>query len=105
MLYPNWVSGQTPNTVVSLEAVVDHIDHICRLAENSRNVGIGSDLDGGFGKEQCPHDLDAIADLQRIPDILKKRRYAPEDVRNIMHRNWLQLFRRSWSGTKWKYQR
>jgi membrane dipeptidase len=97
MLYPGWTKGKTPNTVVSMEAVVDQMDHIRRLAGDSRNTAIGSDLDGGFGKEQCPHDLDTIADLQKIPHILKKRGYDEEDVENIMWRNWLRLFRKAWS--------
>lgn len=97
MLYPGWVKDETPNTVVSLEAVVDQMDHIRQLAGNSRNIAIGSDLDGGFGKEQCPHDLDTIADLQRIPKLLKKRGYTEKDIRNIMHGNWLRIFRQAWS--------
>jgi len=97
MLYPEWVKGKTPNTVVSMEAVADQIDHICRLAGNTRHVAIGSDLDGGFGKEQCPHDLDTIADLQKIPKLLKGRGYGDEDIRRIMHGNWLRIFHDAWS--------
>lgn len=97
MLYPGWVKGKTPNTVVGMEAAVDHVDHLHELAGDSRNVGIGSDLDGGFGKDQCPHDLDTIADLQKIPDMLKRRGYADEDVENVVWRNWLRLFRKAWS--------
>jgi len=96
MIYPGWVKGKTPNTVVSLEAVTDHIDYVCRLAGNSRHVAIGSDLDGGYGKEQCPHDLDTIADLQKIPNILVKRGYGEEDIRWIMHGNWLRLLHAAW---------
>ena len=42
---------------VSLEQVVDHIDHICQITGNCNHVGIGTDLDGAFGKEQSPKDL------------------------------------------------
>jgi membrane dipeptidase len=97
MLYPGWLKGKTPNTAVSMEAVVDQMDHIRRLSRDSRNIAIGSDLDGGFGKEQCPHDLDTIADLQKISNLLKKRGYNEEYVTNIMWRNWLNLFREVWS--------
>jgi microsomal dipeptidase-like Zn-dependent dipeptidase len=77
-------------------SIADHIDHICRLSGNTRHAAIGSDLDGGFGKEQCP-DLDTIADLQNVPELLRKRGYSEEDVRQVMHGNWLQLLRRTWS--------
>ena len=95
MLYPGWIKGKTPNNVVSLEAVADQMDHIRQLAGNSQNIAIGSDLDGGFGKEQCPHDLDTIADLQKIPQILKKRGYPEEDIENVLSRNWLRIFRQA----------
>jgi len=98
MLYPGWVSGETPNTVVTLEAVVDHIDHVCQLAGNSSHSAIGSDLDGGFGTEQSPCDLDTIADLQKIPNLLRKRGYKESDIEGIMHGNWLRFFERAWNG-------
>ena len=46
---------------------------------DARHVGIGSDLDGGYGSEQTPADLDTIADLRKLPDLLHKRGYAEED--------------------------
>lgn len=96
MLYPGWVAGQTPSSVVSLENVIDHIDHVCQLAGNTQHAAIGSDLDGGFGREQSPGDLDTIADLQKIPLLLKKRGYAEADVEAILHGNWLRVFRKAW---------
>ena len=56
----------------NLERSIDHIDHICQLAGNTNHVGIGSDLDGAFGKEQCPSDLETIADLAKISFIITK---------------------------------
>jgi membrane dipeptidase len=97
MLYPGWVPGRTPNTVISLESVVDHIDHVCQLAGNVCHAAIGSDLDGGYGREQSPHDLDTIADLQNIAGILRRRGYRESDVEAIMHGNWLELFQKAWT--------
>jgi len=99
MLAPNWVRGKsTPEGMgVTLESVVDHIDHICQLAGNSKHAAIGSDLDGAFGTEQSPADLDTIADLQTIPVILQKRGYTEEDIKHIMHHNWIDFLRRTWS--------
>jgi membrane dipeptidase len=95
MLYPPFVVGETPNTVVSLETVVDHIDHICQLAGNTRHVAIGSDLDGEFGTEQTPHDVDTIADLQQLTTVLALRGYTKTDIEGIMHGNWLRIFKRA----------
>jgi membrane dipeptidase len=98
MLVPNWIRGQsTPQQMnCSLEKVIDHIDHICQVAGNTNHVAIGSDLDGAFGKEQCPYDLETIADLQKIHLLLKKRGYTVEDIANIMHGNWLKFLRKTW---------
>ena len=64
MLAPGWIRGQTSREVVRLEAVADHIDHVCQLAGYGRHAAIGSDLDGGFGTEQTPVGMDRISDLQ-----------------------------------------
>lgn len=100
MMVPGWVRGQsTPEGMrCDLAKVIDHLDHICQLAGNARHVGMGSDLDGAFGKEQSPYDLDTIADLQKIPDLLRQRGYTEEDVINIMHGNWLRFLRDAWKG-------
>ena len=99
MLVPHWVRGKsTPQGMdVTLERMVHHIDHICQLAGNALHVGIGTDLDGAFGKEQCPTDLDTISDLQKVPQLLKNRGYAQEDIENIMYQNFINFLRRAWA--------
>jgi membrane dipeptidase len=98
MLVPDWIRGEsTPQQMnCNLEKVADHIDHICQLAGNVNHVAIGSDLDGAFGKEQCPYDLETIADLQKIQPLLKNRGYSAEDISKVMHGNWLKFLRRAW---------
>lgn len=91
MLQPDWVRGVTTNENVTLEAVADQIDHVCQIAGNARHAAIGTDLDGGYGIEQCPRDLDTIADVQKIADLLRKRGYGEDDVALVMHGNWLRL--------------
>ena len=78
---------------VMMHEIVDHIDHICQLAGSARHCAIGSDLDGGFGREQSPRDLDTIADLQKMAGLLKDRGYSPDDVAGILHGNWLRFLR------------
>jgi len=96
MIRPGWVRGAKDNPQVMMAHVVDHIDHVCQLAGNSQHAAIGSDLDGGFGREQSPSDLDTIADLQKVSEILSKRGYTEENIASIMHGNWLRLLRRAW---------
>ena len=96
MLRPGWTRGAKDNERVTLAHVADHIDHICQLAGNSKHAALGSDLDGGFGREQSPSELDTIADLQRVAEILSKRGYSDIDIAAIMHGNWLRLLRKAW---------
>jgi membrane dipeptidase len=98
MLYPGWIKGETSPQVVSLDAVAEQIDHVCQVAGSARHAAIGSDLDGGYGTEQCPRDLDTIADLQKIPQLLSRRGYKGTDVEAIMHGNWLRFFQESWKA-------
>ncbi len=96
MIVPGWQRGVSlPEPMhCSMERIVDHIDHICQIAGNTLHVGMGTDLDGGYGREQSPYDLDTIADLQRFPDLLQRRGYTQQDITNIMHGNWLRFLRR-----------
>jgi membrane dipeptidase len=98
MMIPGWVKGKTTpqQTGLKLERIVDHIDHICQLAGNALHCGIGSDLDGAFGREQSPGDLDTIADLARIADLLGARRYSSADIERIMSGNFVDFLRRNW---------
>jgi membrane dipeptidase len=98
MLVPGWVRGKTtPQSAgVTLEHFVDHIDHVCQLAGNARHAGIGSDLDGAFGREQTPADLDTIGDLAKVPGLLAKRGYSPNDIESIMSGNFINFFRSAW---------
>jgi membrane dipeptidase len=97
MLHPNYIAGQTDNLSISMERVIDHIDHVCRIAGNTGLSAIGSDLDGGFGTEQSPRELNTIVDLQIIPELLRKRGYKETDIEGIMHGNWLRFFQKAWA--------
>jgi membrane dipeptidase len=98
MIVPGWIRGEsTPQkTGCGLERLIDHMDHICQVAGNALHIGIGSDLDGAFGKEQSPVEIETIADLGKIPSLLKKRGYSDTDIENVMHGNWLRFLRKAW---------
>jgi len=81
-----------PKEAVTFAHVADHIDHICQLTGGAAHVAIGSDADGGFGAEHMPADLDTVADMLRLGDVLTGRGYGPGDVGLILHGNWLNFF-------------
>jgi membrane dipeptidase len=99
MMVPGWLRGvSTPKEMnCNMDVMVDHIDHICQIAGNALHVGMGTDLDGAFGREQCPYDLETIADLQKVPALLKQRGYTDDDINNMMHGNWLRFLRNAWA--------
>jgi len=92
MVIPDWKKGETPRSAVTLDHVVDHIDHICQMAGNHRHVAIGTDLDGGFGTSQVPEGIETIADLQKMTAVLERRGYTAEAIDAIFHNNWLRFF-------------
>ena len=98
MIVPHWIRGKSNplERHVTLDSILDHLDHICQIAGNANHVAMGTDLDGGFGKEQCPSDLETIADLRKIPALLANRGYSASDIDDIMSGNWLQFLRRAW---------
>ena len=71
-----------------MDKICEHIDHICQIAGNAKHVGIGTDLDGGYGTEQTPMDLDSIADLVTLAEPLarprlQRRRYRWHLLRQL----------------------
>lgn len=99
MMVPDWQRGlSTPlDRNCSLQTLFQHMDHICQLAGNTHHIGIGSDLDGAFGKEQTPYDLEDISDLSKMPIIFSNAGYSTSDIKNIMSDNWLRFLRKAWS--------
>ncbi len=79
---------------VPLDTFIAHIDHICQLAGNAEHAGIGSDLDGGFGLQSIPPELDSTADLQLIASKLLERGYSESDAANVLGGNWLRFLRK-----------
>ena len=96
-LKPGWRNGDS-NDSTNLADMVAHIDHICQIAGTSSHVGIGSDLDGGVGREGFAHDLDTIADLQKVGVLLAGRGYTGGDVSAIMHGNWVRFLKHAWGA-------
>ena len=97
MMVPDWINGESDPKArgVTLKLMINNIDHICQLAGNSLHAGIGSDLDGAFGKEQCPYDLETIADLQKVPDMLSEIGYSESDIQNVMSENLIRFLRKN----------
>ncbi len=102
MMVPGWQRGKTtPQSAgLHLEKIAEHLDHYCQIAGNARHVGLGTDLDGCFGTEQTPQDLESIACLQKLPGLLSARGYSEADISGVMSGNFLRHLRRAWGGAE-----
>jgi membrane dipeptidase len=81
-----WLTDRS--IAVSVEVHVRrHVAHIAAVAGWAA-VGIGSDLDGGFGRNESPAEIDTIADLSTIGSV------APAEHRSaLLGENWLNFLR------------
>jgi membrane dipeptidase len=86
-------SRTDPKQSVTVADVIAHIDHICQLLGDAEHVGIGSDLDGGVGREDIPAEMDTVADLKVLAPALAERGYGEAEIANIMGGNWLRRLR------------
>jgi membrane dipeptidase len=92
MLEEGLVRGQTIPSV-TLERAVDQIEYVIGLAGGScRHIGLGTDLDGGYGNEQTPQDLKKYRDVQQLVSIMQNRGFGDADIQAVFHGNWLRFF-------------
>ena len=77
-----------PLPPVPYTVIVDHIDHIAKVA-GVESVGIGSDFDG-IGA--TPEGMEDVSKLPAIRAELRRRGYSESDVRKIMGENFMRVF-------------
>lgn len=92
MLCDGWQAGVTEPEQAALRHVAEHIDHVCQLAGDSEHVGIGSDLDGGFGADDSPMEIETYRDMTRLGATLADRGFRDEDIARIFSGNWLRYW-------------
>jgi membrane dipeptidase len=76
----------------TLADVTSHIKHICNIAGSAAHVGLGTDMDGGLGREQIPIEIETSADLPRVADALSAAAFNDKDIAAIMGENWARFF-------------
>jgi membrane dipeptidase len=82
----------------NLGDLVEHIRHMCDLIGDAKHVGIGTDMDGGFGMEHIPEEIRTSADLGNISDALRAAGFSAADIEGVMGGNWVKFFRENLSG-------
>jgi len=77
----------------NLNDLLRHMRHVCDLAGNAKHVAIGTDMDGGFGREEIPEEIPSAGELPRVAEFLGKQGFSAQDVKGIMGGNWVRFFR------------
>ncbi|MBO6505988.1 MAG: dipeptidase [Kordiimonadaceae bacterium] len=80
----------TPYPYATLEQVLDHFDHVVRIA-GINHVGIGSDYDG-VG-DSLPIGLKDVSSYPALAEGLLRRGYSEEDVKKVLSGNVLRVWR------------
>jgi membrane dipeptidase len=75
-----------------LDDVVRHTLHLARAAGGAEHIGLGTDLDGGFGAKDAA--LSNLAELKTLR-VQLRRHFSAAQVEGIMGTNWLEFLSRS----------
>jgi membrane dipeptidase len=81
---------ENPIPAGTIHDVVDHIDHIVKIA-GVDHVGLGSDYDG---IPTCPKQLEDVSTYPFLTQELLNRGYKPEDIKKILGGNMMRVFGR-----------
>jgi membrane dipeptidase len=76
----------------TLADVALHARHICDLTGSAHHVAIGTDMDGGLGRDEIPVEIQTSSDLHRTAFALSSAGFNDEDVTAIMGGNWMNFF-------------
>ena len=82
------INEKYPAPAATVDHVIDHIDHIIKIA-GIDHVGIGCDCDGGGG-------IEGVFDAREVMNItigLVKRGYSEEEVEKIWGGNLIRVFK------------
>ncbi|MEM6550817.1 MAG: membrane dipeptidase [Planctomycetota bacterium] len=82
----------SPKSDVTLADFAAHARHIADLTGTHRHLALGSDLDGGFGREHTPAELDSAADLPQLHHALTTAGFTSTEADDILAHNLTRFF-------------
>jgi membrane dipeptidase len=80
------IDDKYPQKLATVSEVVDHIDHMVKVA-GIDHVGIGTDFDGGGGVEGCQD----VSQMGNITLELVKRGYSEKEIKKIWGGNLMRV--------------
>ena len=94
-LFSLFLSPEGKDRRATIEETIAHVEQVCDLAGRRDVVGLGSDLDGGFGADRLPEGIDEPADLTQLVDALARRGWTSGELAGFQRENWLRFLRAS----------
>jgi membrane dipeptidase len=82
----------------TLDDCIRHLEHIRDLVGHSRCIGLGSDMDGGFGADRLPRGIDSPRDLDRLVDAFSARGWSDDDILGFAWKNWARFWSTAGAG-------
>jgi len=92
---PGMNQGKKKGERATIEDCVRHIEHVCELTNSRDHIGLGSDMDGGFGADGLPQGINTPTDLTILTDALAANGWSESELAGFAHAN----FERFWAGS------
>lgn len=92
---PNMNKGKKKGERALISDCICHIEHVCQLTNSRNHIGLGSDMDGGFGADGLPESINTPSDLTVLADALSVQGWADTEIAGFAHANW----ERFWAGS------
>ena len=91
LLPPNEYGRRKAN----LTDVINHVRAIFDITGDTTHVAIGTDMDGGLGRDEIPQEIETSGDLLKLATALQTAGFGEADVQNIMGGNWVRYFEKN----------
>ncbi|MFP4460138.1 MAG: dipeptidase [Candidatus Zixiibacteriota bacterium] len=74
--------------------LIRHAEHIAELTGDCHSIAIGSDIDGGFGLEKTPKEINKYSDIARLESFMARANFTSDQIDKIMYRNWRDFLKK-----------
>ncbi len=81
----------------SIADCVAHVEHLAAVMGGRTQIGLGSDMDGGFPPKGLPMDLDHPMKLGGLAAALRDAGWSDEEIESFAHGAWERFLRAAWS--------
>jgi membrane dipeptidase len=90
-LYASFLVADGTGRRATLADVVRHIAHMEKVAGRRDFLCLGSDMDGGFSREQLPVDMNGPEHLDRLAEALSAAGWSDAEIERFAWGNWARV--------------